>query len=82
MDLPILVLVYCTAAVLVLTFLLTALRGARRVDEQQDEELIGQLKRQRDALAGRAEPLPPLRTHGAEEALPALTDSERTTPPA
>lgn len=68
MDLPVLVIAYCTAAVLVLLFLLTALRGARRVDEQQDEELIGALHKKREALQQRrAEPLPPLRNRDAAE---------------
>ena len=68
MDLPVLVLAYGAAAAVVLIFLLTALRGARRVDEQQDEELIAQLRAKRDALAARRpEPLPPLQHRDAEQ---------------
>jgi hypothetical protein len=67
----------------VLFFLLAALRGARRVDEQHDAELIDSLERRRDALAARSEPLPPLRQRetGADP-LPSLTESEQTKPPA
>jgi len=81
MDLPVLLLVYCTVAAVVLLFLLTALRGARRVDEQQDRELIAALKARRDKLRS-ADPLPPLRPAEAEDALPALPDAQGTKPSA
>ena len=74
MDLPVLVLAYCAAAAAVLLFLLVALRGARHVDEQQDEELIAELRRKRDALAERSQPLPPLRN-------PQAADRETAPPP-
>ena len=78
MDLPVLVIVYCAAAAVVLFFLLTALRGARRVDEQQDRELIASLTDRRDKLARQAEPLPPLRSGTTDDALPAMSEQQAT----
>lgn len=74
MDWPVVVLAYCAGTALVLVFLLTAFRGARRVDDQHDRELLDALERKRDSLRDQHEPLPPLRARGIEEPLPKLRE--------
>ena len=80
MDLSIVVLAYSAIAVVVLAFLLTALRGARRIDEQQDRELVDALMARRDS-ARRTDPLPPLRAGESADPLPALPEDQGTKQP-